>query len=253
VTISVIQGTKGRNTGVGSIASTGITTTLGSALVAVMVWDTGTFSSIADSKTNTWTQIGSEITDLTGLSSSSRARLYYSELAAGKVGASHTVTITQSGTSAMTILVVEVGGGTIPGIFDKQAGTRDTTSPYTSGATAATTQAIELLIGAFFGTSGSNPATHAVDSSSTPTSGWSITAAAEETNGASFYTGAMSNQRVTSTGTYACAWTETGASGSAPWTATFKEAAAGGTTNRIKYPYGMDGTGGGVTGQNRIH
>jgi hypothetical protein len=28
---------------------------------------------------------------------------------------------------------------------------------------------------------------------------------------------------------------------------------AGGTTNRIKFPYGYDGTGGGLTGQNRIH
>lgn len=222
MTISVLQGTKGRTASAGSIASSGITTSAGSALVALAIWDTGTFSSLVDSKSNSWTQIGAEITDFSGLGSTSRARLYSSELST--VGASHTVTVAQTGTSAMTILVVEVAGGTIPGIFDKQAGARDTTSPYAGGATATTAQAIELLIGAFAGISGSNPATHAVHSSSTPTSGWSITAAAEETNGASFYTGAMANQRVTSTGAYQCAWTETGGGGSGPWTATFKEA-----------------------------
>lgn len=224
MTASVIQGTKGRNTGVGSIASTAITTSAGSALIAAAIWDTGTFSSIVDSKSNTWTQIGLELTGLGG--GSNRARIYYSELDAAKVGASHTVTVAQTSTSAMTLVVIEVGGGTIPGIFDKQAGKTDNLSPFASGATVTTTQAIELIVSALFGTSGSNPATHALAASSTPTSGWAVTAAAEETNGVSFYTGGLANVRVTSTGTYEGSWTETGGADSAVWTATFKEGVA---------------------------
>ena len=229
MTISVIQGTKGRTGSANNIASTGITTSSGSALVAVMVWDTGTFSSLVDSKSNSWTQIGTELT----FGTSGRARAYYSELSS--VGASHTVTITQTGTSAMSIFVIEVGGGTIPGIADKNAQNSDATSPWGSGVTATTTQANELVTGLFIGNSGSNPATHAINAASTPTSGWSITAAAEETNGASFYTGGIASVRVTATGTYEGQWTETGsAANCCVRTATFNESAGGGAAVAAK-------------------
>jgi hypothetical protein len=228
VTINVIQGTKGRSASTSSQASTGITTSSGSGFIVLALWSGGAFSSLVDSKSNTWNLIGSEISFA---GASGHARAYYSELDAAKVGASHTVTISQGGTGAMSIFVIEVGGGTIPSIFDKQASTTDSTSPYASGATASTTQAIELIVGALGGNSGSNPATHAIDSSSTPTSGWAITSAAEETNGTSFWSGGLASVRVTSTGTYNGAWTESGASSDlAIFTATFKEAAAGGDT-----------------------
>lgn len=243
--IAVSQGAKGRAAGVGNIASGAITTAAGSTLVTVFVWDTGTFSSLVDSKSNSWTQIGTELT----FGTSGRARAYFSALTS--TGASHTVTITQSSTSSMAIFVIEVTGEAASP-FDKSANVVDATSPFASGLTAATTQAAELITGLFIGNSGSNPATHAISATSTPTAGWAITVAAEETNGASFYTGAIASVVVAATAQYQSAWTETGASSGAVWTATFLEA-AGGAAIRIIFPYDMDGMGGGMGGGDRMH
>ncbi len=51
-----------------------------------------------------------------------------------------------------------------------------------SGATATTAQAIEMLVGFGSGNVTSGTATHAVDATSNPTSGWTIQTTAEETS-----------------------------------------------------------------------
>jgi hypothetical protein len=192
---------------------------------------------------------GDESTEIT-FGTNGKARAYFSVLTT--TGASHTVTAAQNNTSAMSIFVVEMTGETATP-FDKSANVKDTASPFGSGVTATTTQANELIVGLLIGQTGSNPGTHAIDSSSTPTSGWSITAAAEELDGTSFFTGAIASVRVTATGAYQGVWTESGSAEGEVFTATFKEAAAGSAANRIFFPMGMDGLGGGVVGSNRIH
>lgn len=218
--IAALQGTKGRSASASSITAGAITTSLGSILLAVFAWDTGTFTDVLDSKNNPWIPLGTEIT----FGTSGRVRAYFSPLAT--VGASHTITATQTGTSSMTILVLEVAGAIASfSSFDQNANAHDATSPFASGLTALTAVANELIVGMLIGGSSSNPATHAIDGSSTPASGWAITAAAEETNAVSFYSGAIASVRVTATGQYQGAWTETGSGEGQVWTATFKEAA----------------------------
>jgi hypothetical protein len=223
VAIAVSQGAKGRSGSTSSQATGAITTASGSTLATIFVWSSGTFSSIVDSKSNSWTQIGTEIT----FGTSGKARAYFSVLTS--TGASHTVTAAQTGTSAMSIFVVEITGESATP-FDKSANVKDTSSPFGSGVTATTTQANELIVGLLIGQTGSNPGTHALDSSSTPTSGWSITSAAEELDGTSFFTGAIASVRVTATGAYQGVWTESGSAEGEVFTATFKEAAAGAAT-----------------------
>ena len=219
---------KGRTSSATSVATTGVTTTTGSAFLAIVgMGGTQTFSSISDTingsaSGNTWTQIGSEVTFPTD-----RCRAYYVQN--GNGGANHVVTVTVSGAVAITVLLVELTGVLTASVLDGSSLVADAASPFTSG-NVATTQADEILVAGIIGASGSNPATHAISSAS-PASGWTIQTSAEETNGASFFTGAIATQTVSATGTYNGGFTESGASNAAVLLAAFKLAAAAPTIN----------------------
>lgn len=205
-----------------SVTSAAVTTAAsGSTIVLALSWgftNGGTFATISDNKGNTYTQIGTEL-----VSGNHRARLYYCENAIGGTG--HTATFTINSADFMGIFFLEITGGATSGILDKNARQNDTTSPFTSGATATTAQANEMLVGFVSGDSGSNPATHGI-SGATPSTGWTIQAGAEEKNGSANVVGAIATNIVSATGAYTAGFTESGSSRAHVFIATFKEAAA---------------------------
>lgn len=215
-----------------SVTSLGVNTAAsGSAFVLGLSWgftNGSTFATVSDNKGNTYTQIGTEL-----VSGSHRARLYYCENGVGGTG--HTATFTVNSLDYMGIFFLEITGGALSGILDKNAQQNDTASPFTSGATATTAQANEMLVGFVTGDSGSNPATHGV-SGATPATGWTIHAGAEETNGSVTVAGAIATNIVAATGAYEAGFTESGASRAHVFIATFKEAAAAAAKSFLPNP-----------------
>ncbi len=213
--------------------SNAVTTTGGSGSVFLVfcMWDDASganFGTISDSKTNTYTIVGSEVTG-----NSIHSRVYKCE--GGTGGSSHTFTYTNSGGTGskyLGIAVVELTGCATSSAVDKNAQIQDTSSPFSSGATATTTAANEMLVGFGGGDSGSNPSTHAVNSASNPTSGWTIQTSAEATAGDTDAVFVTATQRVTSTGDYSFAFTESGATNGNAHIVTVKE--AGGATSIVK-------------------
>lgn len=215
--------------------SNAVTTTGGSGSVFLVfcMWSDASganFGTISDSKGNdaNYVLVGSEVTG-NGIHS----RLYKCE--GGTGGASHTFTFTNSGGTGakyLGIAVVELTGCATSSAVDRNAQVQDTSSPFASGATATTTAANEMLVGFGGGDSGSNPATHAVNSASNPTSGWTIQTGAEATAGDTDAVFVTATQRVTSTGDYSFAFTESGATNGNSHIVTVKE--AGGGTSIVK-------------------
>ena len=226
MTIAVGATSKGHSNSSSSLATTGVTTQAsGSIFVVAVIWGaTATFTSITDSKSNTYTQIGTEISNgSTG--ANYRARLYYKENGTG--GSSHTATINLSTAEVVTILFAEITGALTSSALDQSDGRRDTSSPFTLAAGLSTAQADELLLSFLGGVSGSNPATHAESGLGSST----VQSGAEETDGSQFWTGAIATAVKSSTGTFNPSWTESGnTTDSAVFLATFKASAAGGST-----------------------
>lgn len=208
-------------TAAGTSQATGSVTTqaTGSLLIAGELFQsTATFSSIADSKSNAYTQLGTEQNFATG---NGRARLYYKENAAG--GASHTATFTNVGSAAITDFFGEFTGALTAGALDGTVQqVNDSASPFTLAITPSAGN--RLLVALFGGDSGSNPATHA------ESSGFTIISNADETNGASFWTGCLAYRIVVGDGTtvFTASFTETGGSSCSIILAAFKEAPSNG-------------------------
>lgn len=226
--IAVGQTSKGRSGAAATVATAGVTTqATGSTFVLGVTWGAGAaFTSVVDSKGNTYTQVGGLDLDPDG--TGSHTRFYYCQNGVG--GASHTATLTIGAANNLEILFLEITGAAIAS-FDLGNGNADTASPYTTPS-IATTQAAEMLVAFFAGNSGSNPATHA------ESTGFSVQTGAEETNGASFWTGCLATRIVAATGSYNASFTETGSTRGTAFIASFKEAAAGAGAQRGLGPGG---------------
>lgn len=231
MTIAVNVASKGAATSADntSVVTTSVTTTGGSgsvflAFVAFYSSDgTNDLASFADSKTNSWVQVGS-----TSNGSSQFGLVYKCE--GGTGGSGHTCTATFNNNANVIyggVAFVELTGCATSSAVDQPQQAADASSPFASGATSTTTQAIEMLVGFGGGDSGSTPTTHAVDSSSSPTSGWTIQTNAEATSG-TIYCFVTATQRVTSTGAYSFAFTQSGAAAGISHIVTVKEASGGG-------------------------
>lgn len=193
-----------------SLATAGVATqATGSTFVIGVGWGSAAFTSVADNKGNTYSIIDAEIS-----ASAHKTRLYYCENGVG--GAGHTSTLTLGSADACTIFFLEITGGLTASILDQHIGRDDTTSPYTLAVGLTTTQDDELLVAFLFGDSGSNPATHAESGLG------SSTIQEDVTNGTTFWTGCMATQVVAATAAYNPSWTESGATDSHVWLATFK-------------------------------
>lgn len=195
-----------------AVTTAAITTTTGNLTVVVCIWFGAgvTFTSMADSKGNTWTQIGSQQTT----SGNAKMRMYYAKNITG--GASHTFTLTVSANNSYPLLFVsEFSGIDTTSPFDVQAATTGSSTTPSSGVTATRAQADELLVGGLVDESSGVVTITAGTNFTIPTNG-------KEENGAANSTGAIEYQIVSSTGTDAGTFT---ISVSEPWgaqVATFK-------------------------------
>ena len=116
-------------------------TTAGDLVVAEVDWpNTLTFTSIADSQGNTWTQIGSEILRSNG---TRRSRLYYAK---NIHGGADTVTATISGSGGQELFISEYAGLDTVNPFDGYSSNTSSGSSFTSN-NVTTTAANDLLYG----------------------------------------------------------------------------------------------------------
>lgn len=197
-----------------SITTGAVTTTTGSCLLLFMNWSSATFTSVTDSKSNSWTQVSTELN-----ASSHKTRCYVCYNATG--GASHTFTLTLAASNDLNLFMVEIPGAATSSGVDQAGRTSDSSSPFTTTG-LTTTQANEALVTFISGNSSSNPATHAETGLGSSTIQQNIT------NGALYWVGALATKLVSATGTYTPSWTENGSSNAHVWLVTVKEAAAGG-------------------------
>lgn len=212
--IAVGQTSKGRNASSATVATAAVAVSSGSTLVVGVVFTVGTFTSLADNAGNTYTLTSVERDPTNG--GSAHARMYRCENCIGN--AALVTTLTVSGATAVEILLVELTGAQASS-FDQTNSNSDTASPYTSPSITTTSVANQMLVSLIFGDSGSNPATHA------ESTGFTVQSGAEETNGASFWTGCIATRRITAIASYNSSFTESGATAAAVFIASFKEAA----------------------------
>lgn len=172
-------------------------TTKSTLLVGVM-WQTSgvSFTSLTDSKNNTWTLLGSE--QVAGRISS---RLYYANGAKG--GSSHTFTLTLSAGTFCNVFMVEVlptpnGVDCTLGVHAE--GPSDATSPYDS-ASILTAVDLSTVLAFYADDANSGTTTHTVSG---------FTVHVEETNATSFYTGCWASQTESVVGTYSASMTQGG-------------------------------------------
>lgn len=131
----------------GTSSSNTVTTTAGTSTggsgnhgLIVVSYDPGqTISTVSDSKSNTWTIIGSVQSD----ASEGRMAIYRSYDWTG--GASHTATVTFSGTAFPTLHLIEITGADSASPLDIDVPETDTAQPC-SAATGTLAQADEVVI-----------------------------------------------------------------------------------------------------------
>lgn len=185
-----VQFTSGTSSGaVNSFAVTlPNSSTAGNCLIAAISVDTQTVSSVTDNKGQTWTQAAA-----LSLPTSGHIYMYYVPNSLAGV-TTITVTLGVLTTSAMCVVAAEYFGVNSATPLDQTSTNSQTTNvtAVTSGSTATTSQAIELLFGMHY-------TRQAASDAMTPGTGWtSITATGG--NGDQMY---AQDQIVTATGAYA--------------------------------------------------
>jgi len=132
---------------------------------------------------------GSTVQQAVTLEDAGTVRIYYAENIAGRSG--HQVTLSASGSSYFVLTAVEYSGVALSSTLDKTSSLRDTTAAYTSGTTATTAQADELLDGVH----------HLRDTTTTWSPGSSFSTIERFTDG-SFHQHQTQDRIVALTGTY---------------------------------------------------
>ncbi len=145
MSFSRVQAFSGQNTSFASVVTTSsVTATAGNLMIAVAEADTVVQNGITvtDSKGNTWNRVIS-----TSIAATFDSELWYSVIATG--GSGYTVTANDNGLGVDSLIIVEEwSGAALTSAADKSAGTSGIGTALSSGATAATVQAAELVIGA---------------------------------------------------------------------------------------------------------
>jgi hypothetical protein len=209
-------------TATATVTTTGGTSTGGSGSIfqIYVSFDPGvTISSVADSKSNSYSLVGSVVTG--------RAKLARYRCVGGTGGASHTATVNFSGNSFAVAHLIEVTGAATSSAADISTSAVDTASPYTiSSGTLA--QAAEVVIAAIESGSGVNGAY----SEST-----GFTILSQESDMESFWISAVASKVVASTSSVTPSFTRSGdddAFDAALVIDSFKEAASG-VTGTVAY------------------
>lgn len=191
-----------------------ITTTTGNLIVVGAGYQEDAFVSITDNKSNTYIEA---IAEVACCSATNKGQQRYKANASG--GASHTFTLTgASGSFYGEISVAEISGAATASPLDKTMTGTETSTDHSSGSTATTSQANEILIG--FGTS-RDGATLTTDTGA----GWTEIDRYEATANIPLITG---YRIVSATGTYAYTYTSSPSLEAVQGISTWKEAAAGG-------------------------
>jgi hypothetical protein len=172
-------------------AATGSSFLIGASIIGVT-------PAVSDSKSNTYTLIGSTFSK-----GGQVCGLYLCTNGAG--GSGHTA-IVSGGALYNAVFFLEVTGGALASLVDQIPATQwndDTSSPFTSNATSATTQAAEMCV-AF---------TLTVSSSGTETLNWSANSYTQQTalGNANAITGGIATKVVSATGTQQTSFTSSGA------------------------------------------
>lgn len=157
--LAVVQTVSCETLGADTCVTSGVTTTSGNLFVASTGYCCIAFTSITDSKSNSYTDSISELAE----GAFTRGRQQYK--ANGTGGASHTFTLTGASAGFFgTLSVTEVSGAATTSPLDQTATDTDPLGHGTSHATASTgttAQANEILIG--FGTDSTVGTTYATD------------------------------------------------------------------------------------------
>lgn len=194
-----------------------ITSTTGNLFVAsVMSYNVSTFVSVTDSKSNTYTDSVAEVEN-------HHMALRQQIKVNGAGGSSHTFTFTGAASNYGSLAVLEVSGATATPFDQSAIGGNTAVTSHTSGSTATTSQANELLIG--WGAT-PNTSTYINDSGA----GWTERANIEADG---FSLGIICSSKVVSaTSTYAYTFTTGSAVDSGAGIGTYKELAVSATRQR---------------------
>ncbi|MGH9791148.1 MAG: hypothetical protein ACRD5W_08070 [Candidatus Acidiferrales bacterium] len=191
------------------------TSSNGQTIIAVAICHGGHFSaSLSDSNSNTWTQ--TELRTRNNVAGDLTFAVYRSFNIAG--GSGHTVTVTFGGACSRNSIVIAVYSGlTTTDPFDVDtAQVQNSTTP-TSGNSATTTQANELVVGAF-GYNG-------LQTTHTAGSGYTKRVERCHTAFGGMNCVAIEDKNVSSAGPQAADWTFGGALDGFFWVGAFKDAA----------------------------
>lgn len=201
----------------GSDATTAaLTTTTGSTFVVVACkYGAAGATSVTDSKSNSYTQIGTDYTN--------GATINVWKCENGTGGASHTATATAASSDWWWVAFIEISGAAAASQDQLVDFTNDTSSPFTSGTTGTTAQANELILAALYSDNYSG--------ADSWTWGNSFTELATGIEFGRYGNMAVGYRIVSSTGTYQSSVTTTGSpSNVTTLIVTFKEAGGGGPT-----------------------
>lgn len=172
-----------------SVATGAITTAAsGSSFLYIVQYDQS-FTSLVDSKGNS---IGTPILAESSISyfSGLKTRIYLCTNGTG--GASHTATLTQSGSGAANVYLIEVTGGALSSLLDViSTPVEDNATPFTTNLTGTLSQANELAIAVYAFNTGGGTAT--------ATFGNSFTAVKAVTDADLYYTSAVGKLVVAAT------------------------------------------------------
>ena len=205
---AILRGNASAN---GALTSTSGTTTTGSTFIIGLAYDAGaTRSTLTDSKGNTYTQCGTTLTN-------SGEKLELWRCSNGTGGATHSASATFNTNSFGSIYLIEVTDAATASFDVTNQGT-DAASPYeiSTGALAQANNAVITIVG---NGAGNNPMNYA--SSNT-------TILAQEGDGSSFWTSAISKLLVSSTSSVTPSFTSAAAATHGLITVVIKSATAGG-------------------------
>lgn len=142
--VARVQVFSGTNTAFASTVTTSsVTVTAGNLIICTAEADVATSITMADSKGNAWSRIQTQ-----NLPATFVLETWYAKATIG--GSGYTVTATDNGGGVDSLIICEEWSGQDPTApLDRFTGLTDTsiTTNLTSGATAATTQANEIVIG----------------------------------------------------------------------------------------------------------
>ena len=191
------------NSGNATATTNSVTSTAsGSTFIVDVIFDSSTtVSSIADSKSNTYSLQGTTITNNPGTMKAARYICVN-----GTGGATHNATVTCSGAAATpSIFLTEIVGGLTSGIVDVHTTANDDSSPFTvaSGTLAQSNEYVLSLFASY--TSTPPTCSHSV-------TGDSFTKLQETTDFGTSWVGAIGGVKVAATTSVTPSWTETNTS-----------------------------------------